>query len=80
MKNFRFDLADGTTKVMDIDEFSRWCCLIEAVDHIAHKSEQLGIPVESDVWIKPIPIQKYMTERFHAMKHDVTVEAALGNI
>lgn len=80
MKTFRFELADGKSKEMDIEEFSRWCCLIEAIEVIGNKSDKLGIPIESDLWIKPIPIQKYIAERLPAMKHDVTVEATLGNI
>ena len=76
MKKFTFNLKDGTTKTTDFNEFVRWACLIEAL-------EVVGIKVDGskdDKWIKPLAFQKYIQERFHSMKHDLKVEAALGNL
>jgi|TARA_R100001594_G_scaffold16207_2_gene33577 hypothetical protein len=77
MKKFNFKLKDGATKTMEFDELVRWACLIEALDVVGGKED---IDIESDKWIKPLAFQKYIDERFHSMKHDLKVEAALGNL
>ena len=77
MKKYKFELKDGTKKTMKFDEMVRWACLIEALDVVCGKE---GIDIESDKWIKPLAFQKYIDERFHSMKHDLKIEAALGNI
>jgi hypothetical protein len=80
MKKFKFELKNGTVKEMDIDELARWACLIEGVEQVSKKYEELGESMDTDDWIKPLAFQKYLEERFHSMKHDLTVEAALGRI
>ena len=80
MRTFKFELKDGTTKIMDIDELTRWACLLEGVEKVAEKYEELNESMETDDWIKPLAFQKYIDERYHSMKHDLTVEAMLGNI
>ena len=91
MKNFNFELKDGTTKTMEFDELVRWSCLfrrnfyelvrwsclIEALEVVG---SQEAINIDSDKWIKPLAFQKYIDERYHSMKHDLTVEASLGNL
>ena len=76
MKKFKFNLKNGTTKKMEFNEFVRWACLIEALEVVGKKNED----EDTDNWIKPLAFQKYIQERFHSMKHDVKVEAAMGNI
>lgn len=80
MRKFDFELKTGKTVSMDIDELTRWACLIEGVEQVSAKCEQLGISNNNDDWVKPLAFQKYIDERFHSMKHDLTVEAMLGNI
>jgi hypothetical protein len=80
MKKFKFELKNGTVKEMDIDELTRWACLIEGIEQVSKKYEELGESMETDDWIKPLAFQKYLDERFHSMKHDLTVEATLGRI
>jgi hypothetical protein len=80
MKTFKFKLADNTDKEMDIDEFTRWACLIEGLEYITKSAEQNNISLKDDSWIKPLAIHKYIEERFHSMKHDIGMEVALGNI
>lgn len=80
MKTFKFDLKNGTEVVMNLDELVRWACLIEGVENVSKKCEDLGISFDSDEWIKPLAFQKYIDERFHSMKHDLTVEALMGRI
>jgi hypothetical protein len=80
MKKFKFELKNGTIKEMDIDELTRWACLIEGIEQVSKKYEELGESMDTDDWIKPLAFQKYLDERFHSMKHDLTVEATLGRI
>tara|TARA_R110002051_G_scaffold123102_1_gene196427 strand:+ start:1235 stop:1468 length:234 start_codon:yes stop_codon:yes gene_type:complete len=77
MEKYKFKLKDGTTKTMEFDELVRWSCLIEALEVVGSKEDA---DVDSDRWIKPLAFQKYIDERFHSMKHDLKVEAALGNL
>lgn len=80
MKKFVFNLKNNTTKVMEFDEFVRWSCLIEGIDYISKACANNNMLSGDDSWIKPLAIQNYIEERFHSMKHDLKVEATLGNI
>jgi hypothetical protein len=80
MNKFKFELKDGTVKLMDIDELSRWACLIEGIEQVSKKYDDMGESMDTDDWVKPLAFQKYIEERFHSMKHDLTVEATLGRI
>lgn len=80
MKIFNFKLKDGTEKNMDMDEFTRWACLIEGIEQVANKYNELGKSMDTDDWIKPLAFLKYIEERFHSMRHDLGVEAALGRL
>lgn len=80
MNKFKFELKNGTVKVMEIDELARWACLIEGIEQVSKKYEDLGKSMDTDDWVKPLAFQKYIEERFHSMKHDLTVEATLGRI
>lgn len=80
MKVFKFNLKNGKEIVMDINELTRWACLIEGIENVTAKCQELGVPIESDEWVKPLAFQKYIDERFHSMKHDLTVEALAGRI
>ena len=80
MKTFKFNLKDGTTKIMKFDQFVRWACLIEGVEKVSEKLEEAGVDMNTNEWVKPLAFQKYVEERYHSMKHDLTVEAGLGNI
>lgn len=51
---------------MAAQEFARWAALIEAVDLIAEKCEDLGIDFYGDEgleYIKPLTIQRFIDER-----------------
>jgi len=63
---------------MHIDHYARWLCLIEAIDYIDKKCEDMGTDIESVDWVKPIAFQKYIDERFHSMKHDLKYEYTNG--
>ena len=54
--------SEGTDK-MSYYELSRWLSLIEGVEVVSKKCEQLKIPDTSSCWIKPNALQKYVNER-----------------
>lgn len=64
------------TEYMSVDEFSRWMCFVEAFHFIEKRAEELKIDIEH--MIKPNAIEKYITERFPSMKHDVSIEHTMG--
>jgi hypothetical protein len=62
--------------IMSEYEMCRWMSLIEAVDIINEKSEQLGVRANSVNWVKPIAIQKYIDERTESMLYEVKDDLA----
>jgi hypothetical protein len=58
---------------MSYDEYARWLCLLEGVEIVSKRVEQLKKrSIENDVdWIKPLAFQKYIEERFLSMKSDL---------
>ena len=59
------------TTTRDYSPLARWLCLFEAVNIIADKAEKMG---RSTDCLKPIPINKYINERFHSVLKDVEYE------
>ena len=58
---------------MTEDEYSRWLCLLEGVEFVSKRVEQLkkrSSASEID-WVKPLAFQKYIEERFESMKSDL---------
>ena len=53
MKTFKFKLKDGTTKTMKFEEFVRWSCLIEALEVVGSKVDNIS----DNSWIKPLAFQ-----------------------
>ncbi len=80
MRTVKFELKNNKTYEMSIDEMARWACLLEGIEYVAKKCEEVGMSSDSDDWIKPLAFQKYIDERFEAMRHDLTVESIMGNI
>ena len=60
-------------KHMPYDEYVRWLCLLEGVEIVSKRVEQLKKRTSSnDIdWIKPLAFQKYIEERFLSMKSDL---------
>lgn len=58
---------------MSYDEYARWLCLLEGIEIVGNRVEQLKKrSIESDIdWIKPLAFQKYIDERFLSMKSDL---------
>lgn len=80
MNKYKFQLANGTVKEMEIDELARWACLLEGIEQVSERYDRLGMSMDTDEWVKPLAFQKYIEERFHSMKHDLIIETALGRI
>tara|TARA_E500000318_G_scaffold106372_1_gene114298 strand:+ start:11121 stop:11318 length:198 start_codon:yes stop_codon:yes gene_type:complete len=54
------------------EEEARWLCLFDAVNYISAKAEKLGVKSES--YLKPLPIEKYVKERYPAVFKDLEFE------
>jgi len=59
------------TNLTDEQE-ARWLCLFDAVNIISAKAESMG--QKSDRFLKPLPIEKYVKERFPAVFKDLEYE------
>ena len=55
----------------DYSALARWLCLYEAVNIISEKAEKIGNTKDC---LKPIPINKYISERFHSVLKDIEYE------
>ena len=70
---------------MSDEELARWMCLVEGIDFIYQKFEDMGIPfseIESKKYIKKIDrgLIKYIKERFEAMLFDLRFEKRKAQI
>jgi len=66
------------------EELARWMCLVEGIDFIYQKFEDMGIPIseiESKKYIKKVDkgLIKYIKERFEAMLYDIQYESKMVN-
>lgn len=65
----------GVEHVMTLETYTRWMCLMEAIDVIDRTAKIHNIDLDKRTdWVKPLAIQKYINERYPAMLHDVRVE------
>ena len=55
----------------DYSQLARWLCLFEAVNIIATRADKMGYDPDC---LKPIPINKYINERYHSVLKDVEYE------
>ena len=74
----KINRSDGSVEMMNVEEFSRWMCLVEAFHFIGEKAKDLKVNPKD--MMKPLPLDAYIKERFVSMLHDVKCELALGNI
>lgn len=59
-------LTEGVT----VEEYTRWLCLIEALEIITNQAKNLNIDLSVNTdWLKPLDLQKYVNERFLSMKY-----------
>ena len=68
----------GVEHVMTLETYARWMCLMEAVDVIDRTAKIHNIDLDKRTdWVKPLAFQKYISERYPGMLHDVRVEEHL---
>tara|TARA_R100001015_G_C4434153_1_gene30189 strand:- start:16 stop:243 length:228 start_codon:yes stop_codon:yes gene_type:complete len=64
-----------TSNKTDYSKLARWLCLYEAVNIISEKADKLG---KRDDCLKPIPISKYINERYPSLlkdlEHEIQIE------
>ena len=73
LKKSATDSTSNTERTMSRDEYSRWLCLLEGIEYVSKRVEQLEIRNNiTDIdWIKPLAFQKYIDERFESMKFEL---------
>lgn len=69
--------SKGNEDKMSYFELSKWLSLIEAVEVVDKKAEQLKLPKNDNSWIKPIALGKYVEERTESMLFEITNEGTL---
>jgi adenylate kinase family enzyme len=62
------------TESMSLETYSRWLCLIEAIELVCSKAKQMKIDTANNIdWIKPLAFQKYIDERHESMVDEVNM-------
>jgi phosphotransacetylase len=71
-KYITVDCKNGNRN-LNVDEYARWLCLLEALDIISRKAQQFKVDLHGkDVdWVKPLAFQKYIVDRYESMKDEV---------
>jgi hypothetical protein len=71
-KNIVIETSKGKIKLKP-EEYTRWLCLIEALDIISRKAILFKVDLRNkDIdWVKPLAFQKYIVERFDSMINEV---------
>jgi hypothetical protein len=70
-----FEDKTGNQYSMSLEEYTRWICLMEAMQFISYTADQKKIDLsKDDKWIKPLELNKYIKARFHSLKHDIGIE------
>lgn len=60
------------TESLPLEVYSRWLCLIEAIELVCNKAKQMKIDTANNIdWIKPLAFQKYIDERHESMVDEV---------
>ena len=72
LKKSKNDKKIDIEKEYDIDFLARFACLYEGVNLACDTAEKLGYDTrQSNIWIKPTALQKYVAERFGDMKYNI---------
>ena len=69
--------ADSSTdnqEILTTSDYAHWLCLLEALDAINAHATRLSVNLNSTDWVKPLAIQRYMSERLPAMKTLISKE------
>jgi hypothetical protein len=66
---------------MTLFELARWNCLLEAVDIIDSRIDEIEFKTKRRAnWVKPIAIQKYVDDRTDSMLHELAVEHNIESV
>ena len=70
---------------MTKSELARWMCLIESIDLIEKKCDEMNVNMSENFWIQPIALQKYMESRFETMldevnHHEFGIDTKMANM
>jgi len=68
--------VSGKTKEynLTVTEYARWLCLIEGIELVAKKAQQMKKDLRNDLdWIKPLAFQKYIIERCESMVDEIKI-------
>ena len=76
MNKIIIERSNGIVEEMSSVSFARWACLVEALEFIQEKAEELKLDVDN--FLKQVAIEHYIEERYPAMLHDVNVEIEAG--
>lgn len=59
---------------LTVHEYARWLCLIEGIELVAKKAQQMKVDLRNDLdWIKPLAFQKYIVERYESMVDEIKI-------
>lgn len=79
-KTLDIKLKDRTEQ-MSLVTYSRWLCLIEAIELVCSKAKQMKIDTANNIdWIKPLAFQKYIEERIESMVDEVEIFENQNNL
>ena len=76
-KRVTIQIDPNKDEYMSLYEFSRWNCLLEAVDYIDQKANQMKYTGD---WVKPIALQKYIDERTPGMLHEIAIQRGVSEV
>ncbi len=65
---------------LKVNEYTRWLCLVEALDIISRKAAQFKMDLHNKDadWVKPLAFQKYITERYESMIDEVITNETIS--
>jgi hypothetical protein len=71
--------SKGNEYKMSMYEMSRWCTMLDAIEVIDKKLHQLKMG-DSNNWVKPIAIQKYIDEKYQDILFEMLeTDEPIGN-
>jgi hypothetical protein len=62
-----------TKHKLTAEEYTRWLCLVEALDLISRGAERYKVDLNNNDWVKPLSLQKYIAERYESMIDEVSM-------
>ena len=73
-ENKTVQLPHRSVDDMSLDEFVRWTCLLQAVETISEKADQLNIDFTKHLSIKSNTLNRYINEIFPSVRANFILE------